>query len=301
MRLRELMRTRVVTIELTAAASSAWERMRKHRIRHLVVTENDALAGVISERDLGGRNGDEVRRARTVGDLMSTRVVNAEPTTTLREAANLMRSRLIGSLPVLEGDRLVGIVTATDVLDELGRGSTRPARRPEPRTLRMTESRRQAGRQATVRRRARVASSGRARSRTPDSARRSPFSGSRPKASKREPPTESAQIPAHIRSVERELGPDDRAYIRRKLGTRLGKFADSIERVSVRARDVNGPRGGIDRMCRIKVVLRGLPSVLYEARDARLNAAVDGALAGVARAVRRSLQRRRMKPLRRAA
>jgi len=301
MRLRELMQTRVVTIESTEAASSAWESMRKHRIRHLVVTEDDALAGVISERDLGGRSGDETRKGRTVGDLMSARVVSAEPTTTLREAANLMRSRLIGSLPVLEGDRLVGIVTATDVLDELGRGSTRPTRRPEPRTLRMTESRRQAAQQPTVRRRARVASTGRARSRAPDSARRSPFSGSLSKASKREPPAEPAQIPAHIRLVEGEAGPDDRAYIRRKLGTRLGKFADSIERVSVRTRDVNGPRGGIDRMCRIKVVLRGLPSVVYESRDVRLNAAVDGALAGVARAVHRSLQRRRMKPLRRAA
>jgi hypothetical protein len=44
-----------------------------------------------------------------------------------------------------------------------------------------------------------------------------------------------------------------------------------------------------------------LPSVVFEHRDATLNAAVDGALAGVERAVRRTVQRRRMKPLRRAA
>jgi hypothetical protein len=82
---------------------------------------------------------------------------------------------------------------------------------------------------------------------------------------------------------------------------RLGKFTPSIERVSVRTQDVNSSRGGIDRVCRIKVVLSGLPSVVFESRDASLNAAVDGALAGVERAVRRTLQRRRMKPLRRAA
>jgi CBS domain-containing protein len=275
--------------------------MRKHRIRHLVVTDDGALAGVISERDLGGRSGDETRKGRTVAELMSSRVVSAAPTTTLREAANLMRGRLIGSLPVLEGDELVGIVTATDVLDELGRGSTRPTRRPEPRTLRMTQSRREAARRPPVLRRPRAGSTGRARSRKPDSARRSPFVRSASKASKREPPAEPSQVPAHIRSVEGELGPHDRAYIRRKLGTRLGKFAGSIERVSVRTHDVNGPRGGIDRVCRIKVVLSGLPSVVFENRDATLNAAVDGALAGVERAVRRTLQRRRMKPLRRAA
>jgi len=86
--------------------------------------------------------------------------------------------------------------------------------------------------------------------------------------------------------------------MRHKLGRRLGKFADSIERVSVRMEDANGPRGGVDQVCRIKVVLRGLPSVVFEERDAALNAVVDRALAGVERAVRRSLQRRRMKPLR---
>jgi len=86
--------------------------------------------------------------------------------------------------------------------------------------------------------------------------------------------------------------------MRHKLGRRLGKFADSIERVSVRMEDANGPRGGVDQVCRIKVVLRGLPSVVFEERDAALNAVVDRALAGVERAVRRSLQRRRMKALR---
>jgi hypothetical protein len=69
--------------------------------------------------------------------------------------------------------------------------------------------------------------------------------------------------------------------------------------VSLRTEDVNGPRGGVDRVCRIKVVIRGLPTIVFEAQDAFLNAAVDLALAGVERAVRRAVQRRRMKPLRR--
>ena len=110
-----------------------------------------------------------------------------------------------------------------------------------------------------------------------------------------------SQIPTYIRAVQVDLASSDRDYIRRKLGTRLGKFARSIERVSVRMEDANGPRGGVDQLCRIKVVLRGLPSVVFESRDSALNAAVDGALAGVERTVRRTLARRRMKPLRRSA
>lgn len=120
------------------------------------------------------------------------------------------------------------------------------------------------------------------------------------KASKPDAATQTPQIPAHIRAMQGGLGPNDRAYIRRKLGTKLEKFASSIERVSIRVEDVNGPRDGVDQVCRIKVVLRGLPSVVFESRDASLRAAVDGALSGVERTVRRTLQRRRMKPLRHA-
>src|SRR5690348_5874842 len=105
-------------------------------------------------------------------------------------------------------------------------------------------------------------------------------------------------IPVHIRAAERDLSADDRNYIRGKLGRALGKFAGNIVRVSIRTHDANGPRGGVDRVCRIKVVLIGLPSVVFEKRDPTMNAAVDGALSGVEQAVRRVVQRRWMKPRR---
>ena len=53
-----------------------------------------------------------------------------------------------------------------------------------------------------------------------------------------------------------------RSLIRRKLGMKLGKFATAIERLSVRVTDTNGPRGGIDQVCSVKVVISGLPSVV---------------------------------------
>jgi len=106
-------------------------------------------------------------------------------------------------------------------------------------------------------------------------------------------------ITAHIHAPGVEAGADERAYIRRKLGIKFGKFASSVERVSVRIEDANGPKGGVDQVCRIKVVLGGLPSIIVERRDPTLVAAIDGALAGAERAVRRSLQRRRTKPIKR--
>ncbi len=273
MQLREFMKTRVVTIGPEEAASVAWSRMRGRRIRHLVVTDGARVVGVVSEHDLGGHGGGDIRRGRLVRDLMTPHLVTATPATTLRQAASLMRQGPIGSLPVLDGDRLVGIVTATDVLDELGRGSTSRAIPPRRQT---------SGRQEPM----------------PDSRKRAPFPDRMPRAFRRESGRSDAPlIPTYIRPRGVELGPDDRTYIRRKLGVRLGKFATAIERVSVRVEDLNGPRGGIDHVCRIKVVLSGLPSVVYEKRGASLKAAVDGALTGVERAVRRSVRRRRMTPV----
>src|SRR5262245_45667779 len=93
-----------------------------------------------------------------------------------------------------------------------------------------------------------------------------------------------AQVYVHIRVFGIELNQDTRTSIRRRLDRKLKKFARSIERVSVRLKDVNGPRGGVDRVCRIKVVLRNLPSIVYEEQDISLDAAVGGALAGAERA-----------------
>lgn len=108
----------------------------------------------------------------------------------------------------------------------------------------------------------------------------------------------TANAPTYIRSVDFVLSAEDRRYLKRKLGQKLHIFAHAVQRSSVRVEDVNGPRGGIDKRCRIKVVLRGLPSVVVEELHESLPAAMDGALTRMERAVRRVTQRRRQKPLR---
>ena len=130
--------------------------------------------------------------------------------------------------------------------------------------------------------------------------KRAPLPASVPRPVKRASGlTETVRPPAHVRVIGVELDDEDRALIRRKLGMKLGKFATSIERATVRLTDANGPRGGVDRVCNVKVVIRGLPSVVVERRDAASLAAVDQALRAVEQAVRRSVARRRTKPLRR--
>jgi ribosome-associated translation inhibitor RaiA len=99
--------------------------------------------------------------------------------------------------------------------------------------------------------------------------------------------------PLALRTSGLSVDPELREHLNRRLGWRLGKFAPRIERLTVRFEDVNGPRGGRDVTCRIKVVIAGLPSVVVSelARDAR--EAFDRADDRIERAVRRAIGRGR--------
>ncbi len=109
--------------------------------------------------------------------------------------------------------------------------------------------------------------------------------------------TSTVPPPAHVRVLGIQVEDEDREQIARKLGMKLGKFAASIERITVRLSDANGPKGGRDQVCQIKVVISGLPSVVVEERDAAFHRALDRAISSAALAVRGRLHRRRLKPL----
>jgi hypothetical protein len=84
-----------------------------------------------------------------------------------------------------------------------------------------------------------------------------------------------------------------RRRIHRRLGWRLGKFAPRIERLTVRFEDVNGPRGGIDVACRIKVVISGVPSVVVTELAGNPVEAFDRAGQRIERVVSRTIGRAR--------
>src|SRR5450759_404601 len=117
MRIFEIMTEGVQVVPPTLPAQDAWELMRRKRIHHLLVMDGVDIVGVLSDRD--------VRAApaigHTVGDVMTTSVVTVQRDDTVRGVANLMRGRTIGCAPVLDGDRLAGIVMTSDLLRLLGR------------------------------------------------------------------------------------------------------------------------------------------------------------------------------------
>ncbi|KYF61822.1 hypothetical protein BE11_17080 [Sorangium cellulosum] len=99
--------------------------------------------------------------------------------------------------------------------------------------------------------------------------------------------------PLAVRTTGLDIDADVRDYARARLGIRLGKFATEIQRVSVRLEDVNGPRGGVDTACRIKVVLNGLESVIAQEVAVGIREAIDRASHVVERAVGRAIRRSR--------
>lgn len=125
MRVQDVMTRSVETVSAGESAENALRRMRTRRIRHLVATKGGEIVGVVSDRDLKALG--TFRQVQSVEDVMSSPAVTVKPLMTLRQAANLLRGRSLGCLPVVEDGELLGILTTTDVLELIGRGIDRPA------------------------------------------------------------------------------------------------------------------------------------------------------------------------------
>ena len=97
----------------------------------------------------------------------------------------------------------------------------------------------------------------------------------------------------HVRSKQLKVDAALRCHIERRLDFSLGRFSQRVERVTVQLTDVNGPRGGDDKACRIEVCLRPSGTVFVEHRDADLVAVVDRAADRIGRTVPRALERER--------
>jgi CBS domain-containing protein len=105
------------TIGWSTSLSEATAICSANGIRHLIVEENDRVVGIVSDRDLRRAVGAGRHANATVDDVLSRDVVTTTPDTPLVEAANELVQRKISCLPVLDDERLVGILTVADILD----------------------------------------------------------------------------------------------------------------------------------------------------------------------------------------
>ncbi len=146
---RDNMKREVITVSPDDTLATALKLTRKHRIRHLpVVLPNGDLAGILSDRDIrlampsplttaDAERADYLERTPIAG-IMSRKVITIGGDETVEDAAKLLFSHRIGSLPVVDAsNRVCGILTETDILHAFVRllGVSQPSSRIEVRLL----------------------------------------------------------------------------------------------------------------------------------------------------------------------
>jgi adenylylsulfate kinase len=119
-----------ITVPPATPITEARHLMQRERIRHLPIVEHDQLVGIVTDRDirlnlpspatsLSMWEVNHLLAKLTVGEVMTKGVVTVGSTRSIEAAETLMIDHRIGALPVLEGGRLVGILTETDLLHAL--------------------------------------------------------------------------------------------------------------------------------------------------------------------------------------
>jgi acetoin utilization protein AcuB len=127
MLVRDIMQSHPVSATLETRLPDLVRALQRRGFRHLPVLHEGRLVGMISDRDVKqsmtsvslateGRARDLLLDGLTAGQIMTRRVTTIGATSGVEEAARLMATQRISALPVTEGDRLLGIVTETDIL-----------------------------------------------------------------------------------------------------------------------------------------------------------------------------------------
>jgi CBS domain-containing protein len=130
MKVADRMIRQVVTLAEDTTLREALIAIQKHHIRHVPIVHGEQLVGIMTDRDLkratpspfSGADRDTFERVvdtTRVGQIMTRNPFTVTPSTPLRDAVKVLHDRKFGALPVVEGDRLVGIITATDMLQDL--------------------------------------------------------------------------------------------------------------------------------------------------------------------------------------
>ncbi len=119
------MTARPITVSPEDTIAQAGHLLRKHRIHHLPVVVGDELAGIVTDTDIrntalkeppADSEGEILVKEHTVGEIMTRDVVTMNPWDTIEDALLILHRRRFGALPVVDGRKLVGIITKTDIL-----------------------------------------------------------------------------------------------------------------------------------------------------------------------------------------
>ncbi len=131
MRVEDLMTPKVFTVSPDDMIDRVFFLIHYEKVRHIPVVEKGKVIGMVSDRDMykalgpksnsnaieSSKNSTEMHVIpKKVKNIMRRGVIAASPKTLASDAASLMAENKIGALPILNGDKLVGILSSTDIL-----------------------------------------------------------------------------------------------------------------------------------------------------------------------------------------
>lgn len=116
MLLKQIMQKKVVTMGPDTTVREAARKMKDYRVGYLLITNGETVKGCVTDRDLvvwlaGGKDPDSTK----ISSLMQTNVITASPDTDVFDASKLMARKKIRRLPIVDGSKLIGLVSVSDL------------------------------------------------------------------------------------------------------------------------------------------------------------------------------------------
>ncbi len=128
MRVRDFMKTNVITVPSSTSIYDALKIMKENNIKRLPIVDNGKLVGIVSRKGLKEATPSKATTLSiyelnyllskmTVKDVMHKKVITVSPDTSFEQAAFIMHKYQIGGLPVLEKGKLVGYISSNDLFN----------------------------------------------------------------------------------------------------------------------------------------------------------------------------------------
>ena len=117
MLVKDMMKSKIITVDVNDTVRDACNKYRDHTVGCLIVTDNDEIAGIVTERDVIKRTicMDKDPNTTKITEIMSTDVQTIDPYAEVEDTIRRIKENKIKKIPVASNGRLVGIITITDL------------------------------------------------------------------------------------------------------------------------------------------------------------------------------------------
>ena len=117
---KDIMTKSVISVDSTITVNEAAKMMEDAKVGAVIVMENNTPIGIVTDRDFAVKIVAHAYQITTpVKQIMSSPLIATSPDETVMMVADLMHTRNIRKLPVIDNDQVVGMITSTDLVNQL--------------------------------------------------------------------------------------------------------------------------------------------------------------------------------------